>query len=162
MNFVPNGPKMQHEIRQHKAGKANWKAEIVVSFFLRLKTYLKAILSKDTPDSGFKKIDLSSKIVYDLQARVCRLGVIRAKPVCAAERHMSSYLRFLAGSVFLLFSLKPVGAVNVSSFSPTVGSPGDQVTILGSGFYPGTLVVRFNGVQDPTAQANAQDGTCIV
>ena len=74
---------------------------------------------------------------------------------------MRFYLRAFTGLLFLL-SIWPVAAVNVSSFSPTVGSPGDQVQIQGSGFYPGTLVVRFNGVQDPSAQAIAQDGSSIL
>lgn len=43
----------------------------------------------------------------------------------------------------------------ISSFSPLLGSAGEQVIINGSGFYPGTLVVRFNGVQDQTAMATS-------
>ena len=44
-------------------------------------------------------------------------------------------------------------AVTVSSFTPQFGTTGDIVTIQGSGFSPGTLVVRFNGTQDTTAAA---------
>jgi len=73
--------------------------------------------------------------------------------------HMSLYRSVL---LLVLFSSTRALLANVSSFSPVFGSPGDQVTILGSGFYPGTLVVRFNGVQDFTAQANAADGTSIL
>jgi large repetitive protein len=73
---------------------------------------------------------------------------------------MTMYSRFSAG-VFLVLSSSTLMAASISSFSPTIGGVNDQVTILGSGFFPGTLVVRFNGVIDPTAQAIAQDGTSI-
>ena len=43
--------------------------------------------------------------------------------------------------------------VTVSSFSPGFGAPGDSITINGTGFYPGTPVVKFNGVTDTTAKA---------
>src|SRR2546423_15334179 len=48
----------------------------------------------------------------------------------------------------------------ITSFSPTAGSPGDPnyVFIYGSGFDPGfggTLVVTFNGTRDFTAQATS-------
>jgi hypothetical protein len=74
---------------------------------------------------------------------------------------MRSFFRAFIAIVFLS-SVWTAPAVSVSSFSPTVGSPGEQVQIQGSGFYPGTLVVRFNGVQDTTAQATSQDGTSIM
>ncbi len=44
-------------------------------------------------------------------------------------------------------------AQQISSFSPAFGSAGEPITINGSGFYPGTLVVRFNGILDTTAVA---------
>jgi len=75
---------------------------------------------------------------------------------------MNSYRRVVIG-VFLLFLTCLSGfGVSVDSFSPTIGGINDQVTITGSGFYPGTLALRFNGVLDPTAQATAQNGTIIV
>lgn len=51
----------------------------------------------------------------------------------------------------------------ISSFTPTFGASSDPsgVIITGNGFRPGTLVVRFNGVQDTTAVATAADGTQI-
>jgi hypothetical protein len=50
----------------------------------------------------------------------------------------------------------------ISSFSPTYASSDDVNPILinGSGFSPGTLIVKFNGVQDATAYPNAA-GTLI-
>src|SRR5204863_6207569 len=75
--------------------------------------------------------------------------------------HMSLY-RLVLLAVLLPFSYSsPVFGVTVSSFSPTIGGIGDQVMITGSGFYPGTLVVRFNGVQDPNAHPIAVNGTSI-
>lgn len=44
---------------------------------------------------------------------------------------------------------------SISDFFPKFGSAGDQVTIQGSGFFPGTLTVRFNGVKDNTAAATS-------
>ena len=73
---------------------------------------------------------------------------------------MRSVFRSLV-AVLLFTEAVPLLGVNITSFSPTLGSVSNQVTIYGSGFYPGTLVVRFNGVQDPTAQATAADGTII-
>jgi uncharacterized repeat protein (TIGR01451 family) len=61
----------------------------------------------------------------------------------------------------VLTSASQLFGANISSFTPVAGIPGDFVTINGSGFYPGTLVVKFNGVVDPTAQATAADGTMI-
>ena len=49
------------------------------------------------------------------------------------------------------------GQPSISSFTPLYGAPGDLVRIYGSGFSPGALAVRFNGVLDPTAQATAQN-----
>jgi hypothetical protein len=52
---------------------------------------------------------------------------------------------------------------SITSFTPTYGSSSDPnfITITGSGFYPGTLTVKFNGVVDPTAAATTADGTTI-
>src|ERR1039457_4050284 len=54
----------------------------------------------------------------------------------------------------------------ILSFTPNFASSNDpgNITITGTGFYPngGTLVVKFNGAQDPTATATAADGTLIV
>lgn len=55
-------------------------------------------------------------------------------------------------------------AVNISDFSPKFGAAGDIVYIYGSGFpmdYTTTLVVKFNGVRDTTAQSTAANGTII-
>ncbi|HEU5070090.1 MAG TPA: IPT/TIG domain-containing protein [Verrucomicrobiae bacterium] len=50
-----------------------------------------------------------------------------------------------------------LAAPTISSFSPTFGSSTDpgNITITGTGFAPGTVVVKFNGVQDPTAGATS-------
>ncbi len=63
----------------------------------------------------------------------------------------------------MLFVRAGNAAPTISSFTPGFGSSTDPgfITITGSGFFPGTLVVRFNGVQDTTAQATAADGTVI-
>ena len=63
----------------------------------------------------------------------------------------------------LLFSCAANAGPVVSSFTPAFGSASDPgyITINGSGFYPGTLVVKFNGVQDTGAAATAADGTVI-
>ena len=53
----------------------------------------------------------------------------------------------------LLLATFPTVAQSISGFTPMVGSPGDIVRISGDGFYPGTLVVKFNNKQDPTAEA---------
>src|SRR5438094_351118 len=44
---------------------------------------------------------------------------------------------------------------SITSFNPWYGASNDAnyVTITGSGFYPGTLVVKFNGATDATASA---------
>ena len=67
----------------------------------------------------------------------------------------------LAVSTLLFLGLLPAALASISSFSPTLGSVGDSVTIFGSGFYPGTLVVKFNNTVDPSAAATAADGTVI-
>ncbi len=56
-----------------------------------------------------------------------------------------------------------LSAASITSFTPTYGAAGDPgyISIYGTGFYPGTLDVRFNGVQDPTAAATLADGTLI-
>jgi hypothetical protein len=68
---------------------------------------------------------------------------------------MSSRFRFLFATVPLLASAKLLWGVNISSFSPTFGAYGDPspIDIYGSGFSAGTVVVKFNGVVDPTAGA---------
>src|SRR6266853_3687428 len=79
---------------------------------------------------------------------------------------MSSAFRTVVAVWLVFVGARPLWAVNVSSFSPTLGSAGDQVTIYGSGFPttppPQNLVVRFNGIQDTTAQSTAADGTIIM
>jgi len=57
---------------------------------------------------------------------------------------------FLAGSGPVL------GVPAISSFNPTFGASNDpsNIIITGSGFSPGVLVVKFNGVQDTTAAAS--------
>src|SRR5436190_1816817 len=73
---------------------------------------------------------------------------------------MSFYLRL--GLSALVCVAGPVWGVSVASFSPPLGSSGEQVTIYGTGFDPaGTLVVKFNGARDFTAQVTAADGTVI-
>src|SRR5258706_8858838 len=67
----------------------------------------------------------------------------------------------LAVRSLLFLGALPAALASISSFDPTLGSPGESVTIYGSGFYPGTLVVRFNGTIDGTAAATAADGTVI-
>jgi uncharacterized repeat protein (TIGR01451 family) len=64
---------------------------------------------------------------------------------------MNSYRRVVTGLFLLCVTCLSGFGVTVSSFSPTVGGINDQVTITGSGFFPGSLAVRFNGVLDPTA-----------
>ena len=69
---------------------------------------------------------------------------------------VAAALVWCAGSLY--------GAPFIGSFSPAFGSSTDPnfVFIHGSGFKPGTLVVKFNGVQDFTAStAGAADGTLI-
>ena len=63
----------------------------------------------------------------------------------------------------VLCSISAHGAPIITSFWPMVGASNDTdyVTITGTGFYPGTLVVKFNGVTDPTAFATLTDGTQI-
>jgi len=70
-------------------------------------------------------------------------------------------LRIKVGLIAGFFAAYHAAAVNISSFTPGFGSPGDLVTITGSGFYPGTLQVTFGGVRDFTATATAADGTVI-
>src|SRR5260370_16809351 len=65
------------------------------------------------------------------------------------------------GAVSLLVATFSAQGQAISSFDPQLGWAHDQVTITGSGFYPGTLVVRFNGTVDPTAMATAANGTLI-
>ena len=76
---------------------------------------------------------------------------------------MSFILRIGFGAIFACWFLaQSAFAVNVSSFSPGFGAPGDYITIRGSGFYPGNLAVLFGGVPDYSAQATSADGTVII
>src|SRR5215467_7604192 len=74
-------------------------------------------------------------------------------------------LRPVISGLLLLAADCPLLAVTVNSFYPPLGAPGDQVTIFGTGLYPGdtgTLVVKFHGVIDPTAAPTTVDGTTIL
>lgn len=65
---------------------------------------------------------------------------------------------FTIGAMLMLFGTGQVlGAPAINSFTPAFGSSSDPgyISIFGSGFYPGTLVVQFNGVQDVTAQVTS-------
>ena len=76
---------------------------------------------------------------------------------------MSFILRIGFGVVFACWFLaQSAFAVNVSSFSPGFGAPGDFITIRGSGFYPGVLAVYFGAARDYSAQATSADGTVII
>src|SRR5258708_23638504 len=78
---------------------------------------------------------------------------------------MSSAFRTVVAVWLVFLGARPLLGVNVTSFSPTLGSAGDQVTITGSGFptsNPQNLVVRFNGIQDTNARSTAADGTIIM
>ena len=57
----------------------------------------------------------------------------------------------------LLGASQLFGAPVISSFSPTFGASNDPTFIIinGTGFSPGSLVVRFNGVRDLTAAATS-------
>jgi uncharacterized repeat protein (TIGR01451 family) len=68
----------------------------------------------------------------------------------------------LAHVAFLLWAgASPLFGQAISSFDPPFGSSGDQVIINGSGFYPGTLTVRFyNNVTASNPLPNA-NGTQI-
>jgi len=70
-----------------------------------------------------------------------------------SARSISALLAFVSAGRLL--------GQSITSNSPSYGSPGDIVRIYGNGFYPGTLVVKFNGTQDPTAQATAADGSIV-
>src|SRR5438094_2792084 len=78
---------------------------------------------------------------------------------------MSSAIRTVVAVLLVFAGARPLWGVNITSFSPTFGSVGDQVTITGSGFPttppPQNLVVRFNGIRDTTAQSTAADGSTI-
>jgi hypothetical protein len=69
----------------------------------------------------------------------------------------------LIGTTLGMMAPGVLSAASITSFTPTYGAAGDPgyISIYGSGFYPGTLDVRFNGVQDPTAVATLADGTLI-
>lgn len=61
---------------------------------------------------------------------------------------------FAVGALAMLLGAGPLaGAPVISSFSPSYGAYGDPgfITINGSGFSPGTLVVKFNGVAAPAS-----------
>lgn len=67
---------------------------------------------------------------------------------------------FAVLAVPVLLGAGPLFAAPViSSFTPTFGASNDPsyIIISGSGFSPGTLVVRFNGVRDTGASANTMD-----
>ncbi len=78
---------------------------------------------------------------------------------------MSFHRRAIFAGLLVLAGLPSAFAASVSSFEPTLGSVGDAVTITGSGFFPsgapGSLIVRFNNVQDLTAEVTAANGTII-
>ena len=74
---------------------------------------------------------------------------------------MSSAIRTVVAVLLVFVGAQPLWGVNITSFSPTFGSVSNQVTIYGSGFYPGTLGVWFNGTK-ASAQATAADGTIIM
>ncbi len=67
----------------------------------------------------------------------------------------------------MLGSLAAKAAPVITSFSPNYGwsnsvaVPGNIVTITGSGFYPGALIVKFNGVTATNYAATLLDGTEI-
>src|SRR4051812_21832762 len=73
---------------------------------------------------------------------------VKSNPI-TTNRIMSLTSRFLCLTSLLLTVAGELAAQTVSSFTPQFGSVGEQVTISGSGF-TGTVVVRFNGVQDPS------------
>lgn len=55
------------------------------------------------------------------------------------------------------------GSPAISSFSPNFGSSIDgYITIHGSGFWPGSLVVKFNGVRDYTAGVTTEIGEIVI
>ncbi len=72
---------------------------------------------------------------------------------------MKTWFHLILTAVLTILAANAPAAVNVSGFEPKYGAPGDVITISGSGFYPGTLTVRFNGVLSGNAQATAADGT---
>jgi hypothetical protein len=77
---------------------------------------------------------------------------------------MNPNFRLVPAALLLLAWEHLLLGQNITSFDPVLGSPGDKVIISGSGFYTGigsTVAVWFNGVQDPTAQATAANGTII-
>lgn len=69
---------------------------------------------------------------------------------------VKKHLVFCVASLFLGGG-SLLGAPVISSFSPMFGSSTDPgfVIINGSGFHPGALIVRFNGVTDTTAGATS-------
>ena len=76
------------------------------------------------------------------------------KPAIAASSGVRGrLLSRLAVFFVVLAGAAQLHAVTVTNFTPQFGSVGDIVTIQGSGFSPGTLVVRFNGTQDTSAAA---------
>jgi len=67
-------------------------------------------------------------------------------------------LQFLATALAILSGAgRLVAQPSISSFSPAYGASSDPgyITISGSGFSPGSLIVQFNGVTDFTAGAVA-------
>jgi hypothetical protein len=86
-------------------------------------------------------------------------GAVRIN--CADAMMNSRFLPVLLAA--LLYSHSGIAAPIISSFSPVYGSSSDTtyIQIFGSGFYPGTLVVKFNGVPASDAAATTADGTFI-
>jgi hypothetical protein len=73
---------------------------------------------------------------------------------------MNVRVSFIFSAALFIASLAAAAPV-ITGFSPAFGAAGDPILIFGSGFSPGTLVVRFNstsgstGVQDTTAFAGS-------
>src|SRR5947209_1574003 len=62
---------------------------------------------------------------------------------------------FCNGLLLALGAGTALGNPTITNFTPTFGAWGDNVTIEGTGFSPGTLMVYFNGVQDTSARLTA-------
>jgi len=82
----------------------------------------------------------------------------RLYAVVAPNGETAVYEYDAAGNILAIRRL-PAGALNLFSFSPHEGVPGDQVTFLGSGFVAGQTTVFFNGT---TAQIVESTPTRIV
>jgi hypothetical protein len=62
-------------------------------------------------------------------------------------------VRLITAVFLLLCATTVLGQPSITSFSPAYGSPGEEITIHGTGFYPGTVTVRFNGTTSVGATA---------